>query len=959
MAYSDSIEAQSELSKKLVFGKIIAGLLDIEPDKLEWDKSFILLGGDSILAIDFIVKCRDAGIHMDMKELLTAESLNELAEKIDQSTAGAVNGVETNGVNGHGREVNGHSNGINGHANGINGHANGINGHAKNVNGHVNGTNGHANGTNGHATSENGSDDLTASMATVGRRLRFASMDIAQNKEPSVILNALQHIVDRHSALRSTWFVSSTGHWTLKAMSKSATEGNRLFYFAEASETAQLTDVVNSVSEALLTAGGPSFGCLVMPKDEPEFSQIIVLAADANIADDLSMRHVLRELDAAIRGRYPEPTFEFQFSDWATQHLASLQSSLRGHDDETDVTKSKSAAHISALKMNGHAQSLATFQLSHSTTQKLFAAQTHDSLRTSPVDIVNAALSNTMLSHSPSTEDVLIIKTVYSTRDEHNIPFGSIGCYETEMELEVRADEPRENLTHVVRRVRDARAGFSGRAPMQGRNESALVVYVDCTRLQNIKNDLSSRSWWASNPVQDHNAHITVEMIAGQVQFSLQLDGTTMDHERIAIEFQRCLEDVVDELIPAPQMATLRDFPLIHWQYSELDDLTMELQTHGIALDDIESIAPCSAVQESFFVSQAINPASYVSNVSIRLLSTSVEDGCRLETERIVDAWKDTVKRHAMLRTTFVESHDRPGKFDQLVLKPRATSPRIFVCRSPSDASTIPAFTTGKFESPQRLCVCEISAEELRLDLEISHALVDGHSAKILLHDFRAGYLRAAHFSEQPPLPYTIFASQQQVALSTGNVSAGAAYWTSYLNGASQSHLPLVTSNPRLHRLETARCSVPLASGKLRAVCGRFAITPANLFHVAWALAIRRIALSDSITFSYIVSGRNSNVEGAEATVGPLLNTLPCALTLTSETSVADALSLAKLDWQQGLPHQNIPIADLPVAKTRSLKRLGNTLLSIERETTNSHAFIPGTSMTIDARTSATDVRSC
>lgn len=396
--------------------------------------------------------------------------------------------------------------------------------------------------------------------------------------------------------------------------------------------------------------------------------------------------------------------------------------------------------------------------------------------------------------------------------------------------------------------------------------------------------------------------------------------------------------------------------PLVNWQDPALDDLIADLKTHSIAISDIESIAPCSAVQESFFVSQAINPTSYISHISIRLLSTSA-DGRRPATERVVDAWRDIVKRHAILRTTFIESNDRPGKFDQLVLKPNTMPPRVIICSSTRDVRAVPPFTTGKFETPLRLCAYEVSADELRLDLEISHALVDGHSGRILLHDLRASYLRAAYFSENA-LSYTSFASHQQAALNTGDASAGVEYWTSYLNNASESHLPLIASNRQLHHLKTARCSMPLPDRKLRAVCSQMMITPANMFQIAWALAVRRIILSDTITFSYIVSGRNCDLEGADGTVGPFLNTLPCCLTLTPETSAADALSLAKRDWQDGLPFQNIPIADLAVAKTRSLKRLGNTLLSIEREITNTHMFTEGTSMILDARTSATDVRS-
>ncbi|KAL4815804.1 hypothetical protein BDW67DRAFT_185523 [Aspergillus spinulosporus] len=255
--------------------------------------------------------------------------------------------------------------------------------------------------------------------------------------------------------------------------------------------------------------------------------------------------------------------------------------------------------------------------------------------------------------------------------------------------------------------------------------------------------------------------------------------------------------------------------PLVNWQDSVLEDIAAELKTHGIAISNIESIAPCSAVQEGFFVSQAINPTSYISHISMRLVSTSV-NGRRPATDRVVNAWRDIVNCHAILRTIFIKSKDQPGKFNQLVLKPNTMPPRVIICSSAHNICAVPPFTTRNFEPPLRLCAYEVSANELRLDLEISHALVDGHSGRILLHNLRASYLGTAYFSETV-LPYTSFASQQQAALNTGAASAGVEYWTSYLNHASTSHLPLTANNPQLHHLETACCSIPLPDKKLRA----------------------------------------------------------------------------------------------------------------------------------------------
>lgn len=875
---------------KLVLGRVAADLFDTDVDSLDWGKSFIMLGGDSILAIDFIVRCRDAGILVDMRDLLTAGTLAQLAESIAQQNTRAGKGA--------------------------NGHANG-------------------NGMNG-----NGLHDLTTSAVAASRRLRFATMEISENTDTSIILTAMERIVDRHSALRSNWSISSTGKWILTTAPGSGLK-SRQFFYGESAEATEVTDAFELLREALLSDELFPSGCLVIPSDAPGCTHTIVLAADANVVDALSMGLVLRELRETINGTQLELSSDFQFSDWIARGCQGLEAQV----ERANSTKSNSITDTGALKLNGNTSENVSFQLSRLTTEKLFAAQTHAALRTSPVDVVNAAVLQSLGPRYRDTENVLTIISAYNIREEKNILSNSIGCYEVEMELAAPALVPGETLVHVVRQMCDARAGFSADS------RSSAAIYVDCTRLCHFEDE--DYSPWLSDPTPDHSPYVSLAIIAGQVHFSLHFDIARPDDKLIADRLRSCLDEIVDELAKAPRMGTLHDFPLVRWSYSALDGLAKDLQTHGLDFDDIESIGPSTSVQESFFASQAINPGSYVSHATLRLLPTSANVPRRVETEKVVRAWSDIVERHAMLRTAFVESNDRPGKFDQLVFKPAALSSRVIVISSSAETSIVSPFTAGRFESPLRLCIYEINAEELRLELEISHALVDGHSAKILLHDIRASYLQSAYFSQSAPLPYTVFASRQQATLSEGEASAGITYWTSYLNEASESHLPLITTNPQLKDLETTRCSVSVPDGKLRAVCGKLSITPANLFHVAWALALRRIILSDRITFSYIVSGRNSDT----ATVGPFINTLPFSLPLNPETSIADALGSAKQDWQNGLQFQNIPIADLAVAKTRSLKRLGNTLLSIEREGSNTHPFTEGTYMSLDARTSAADVR--
>lgn len=907
-------------SSRATIGKVAAGLFEMDMESLDWDMSFIQLGGDSILAIDFIVRCRDAELWVDMVDLLTANSLNELVQAIDQENDATAGDQET------------------------------------------------------HVQEENVAEPSSKNAHRAQRMnllLRFASMEVPEGTEATAVRLALERFNARYSALRSSWSISSDGKYTLTTTAASSSQKPHPFHATTASETTPIKDVLEMLKQDMLSDAGPALRCCLLLNATLKGHFTIVLAADANVVDALSMRLIVRELRASLYTNLSESTHALQFCDWVaagyqytaleSQHVAGsyrlapkqLQQQNKAHIESAMAFRGSFMPAATDPDLKELDNAAVTFQLPHSTAKKLFEPQTHAALRTNPVDIINAALARAMGSYYQNKGIALVLKSLYSVREEQNLPPDSVGAYEAKVEWETPIFEPQQDLIEAVRLVCDARAS----SPRSRDEKPATKVLVDCTRLHAIvEDDEMAAPTWYSDPNIGDVPCVSVATIGNQVVVSMQLLDETLPQQFLIREFELYLDETVNQLAQAPEMAVLRDFPLIKWPYSALDDLMKDLKARDLAISDIESIGPSSAVQESFFVSQAINPGSYISHATIRLAPADADTHHVLDTEQVIFAWANIVKRHAILRTSFVESRQRPGKYDQLVLKPAAVQPRVAVFPGSPTNSNVAAFATDKFQVPMRLSVYEVSARELQLELDISHALVDGHSAKILLHDLRASYLRDSYFSELAPLSYTDFAFHQQKVLEAGQTSAGVAYWTSYLTKASESHLPLVTTNPRLTGLETAHCTISLASGKLRAICGKLSITPANLFHIAWALALRRIILSDAITFSYIVSGRNGGLDNSEATVGPFINTLPFSLELSSELSVADALESSKKDWQQGSLFHDIPISELEVSKTRSLKRLGNTLLSIEREGSSSHPFADGTDLSLSARTSATDV---
>ena len=67
------------------FKTIIADVLQVDPENLDETQSFLKLGGDSILAIKIMARCRAKGISLDVADLIDARDVADLSQRVSQS----------------------------------------------------------------------------------------------------------------------------------------------------------------------------------------------------------------------------------------------------------------------------------------------------------------------------------------------------------------------------------------------------------------------------------------------------------------------------------------------------------------------------------------------------------------------------------------------------------------------------------------------------------------------------------------------------------------------------------------------------------------------------------------------------------------------------------------------------------------------------------------------------------
>lgn len=89
--YLDHVESEQQQddlsSMKLKLENFAASALDVKLQKLRKQnhKTWLALGGDSLTAVNFMGSCHDAGINVDIPDILQSESINDLIDRVARS----------------------------------------------------------------------------------------------------------------------------------------------------------------------------------------------------------------------------------------------------------------------------------------------------------------------------------------------------------------------------------------------------------------------------------------------------------------------------------------------------------------------------------------------------------------------------------------------------------------------------------------------------------------------------------------------------------------------------------------------------------------------------------------------------------------------------------------------------------------------------------------------------------
>ncbi|OKH85011.1 hypothetical protein EB75_01820 [Mycobacterium sp. ST-F2] len=223
-------------------------------------------------------------------------------------------------------------------------------------------------------------------------------------------------------------------------------------------------------------------------------------------------------------------------------------------------------------------------------------------------------------------------------------------------------------------------------------------------------------------------------------------------------------------------------------------------------------------------------------------------------------------------------------------------------------------------QPPFRVALIRTGERRHRLVLTNHHVVMDGWSLPVLLREIFAGY----HGYRLPaPVPYRRFITW----LADRDLDAGRIAWAEVLAGVDTPTLVAARSASGGRGVKSAALSAETTHAVAELARARH--TTVNVvLQAAYAQLLMQLTGRHDVVFGTAVSGRPTDVAGADAMVGLMINTVPVRATATAVTTVAELLDQMQDAHNRTLDHQHLSLAEMH--RITGQDRLFDTLFAYE-----------------------------
>ncbi|KAL5343464.1 hypothetical protein BJX70DRAFT_170030 [Aspergillus crustosus] len=297
-------------------------------------------------------------------------------------------------------------------------------------------------------------------------------------------------------------------------------------------------------------------------------------------------------------------------------------------------------------------------------------------------------------------------------------------------------------------------------------------------------------------------------------------------------------------------------------------DIASLLKNRGVCPErDVEAIYAASPIQQRMLQRQSLEPWYYWVRGTWSV-KKATELSPPLDLDRLAEAWCEVVSHHAMLRTVY-QCDNESDQYVAVVL--RETRPSITRIRAADAHERSTCRDAGSFVLPHRMVLHEMNNGDVECELEFSHVIIDATSRSIVLQDLVDAYEGKLQNRTQ----------------------GSPAFWK-YI---ALIELPeyavdlLMTQNMDIAlsgRVNSLQVKLDCPTMLISEACKENEITISSFFMTAWAVVLSQHFENQSVAFDYVQSDRSADILGIEKAVGPYIRLPSCEAVVTRDVPVIE-----------------------------------------------------------------------
>jgi amino acid adenylation domain-containing protein len=320
------------------------------------------------------------------------------------------------------------------------------------------------------------------------------------------------------------------------------------------------------------------------------------------------------------------------------------------------------------------------------------------------------------------------------------------------------------------------------------------------------------------------------------------------------------------------------------------DDIILRANAEGCHIKDIEDVQmlPASAGQV-YMLSMWLNTtgSNFYPEFTYRLSG-------KISFEKLQDAWNSVVAANPILKTYFVATQDVRIPYVQLIRKHEEAESHV------TNFTELTNKTSNTVQPWAHLHVTQVE-DGWTLKLQIHHALYDGVSLPTLMQR-----LQAICNDDTVSKPTNIL--KRFIATSVKSESRRS-FWTAYLHGVTQSHLPEPQSS--VNTRSEIFIPVLLPTKALEDTARQTGISIQSLFLAAYAkfyANLTKTPQEQDVVLGIYLANRSLPIPGVEAAAIPTVNLLPLRVRTPLQLNSVESAKQIQQDLQQ--------IGELSIATT-------------------------------------------